>query len=160
MFKSEDDFKKLISGLNIDNEPNTAHRKNLRRQIFLAFNQTTKKQRPSLQTWLKTSMKSKITKPAVAAAVIIIAVGFLVVQDGPIEQAPDQTKVQIIESPIKMITALSLNLAYRQGGMAALEAQCDRADELLGPRPNGSTVWELLEEFNGKSLKGKNYENN
>ena len=76
MFKNEDDFKKLIRRLNIDNKPNDAHRKNLRRQMLSVFNET--QQRTLLyahawQTIRRTIMKHPSTKLA-AAAVIIVAV--------------------------------------------------------------------------------------
>ena len=76
MFKNEDDFKKIVSRLNIDDAPNEAHRQNLRRQMLSAF---TKSRRDVLagtiswQTIGSRIMKNPITK-LTAAAVIIIAV--------------------------------------------------------------------------------------
>jgi len=75
MSKDEADFKKIISRLNIDVEPNPAHREGLRRQMLSVFNEA--EQQPAtritvLQILRRTIMKSPITKIA-AAAVIIIA---------------------------------------------------------------------------------------
>ena len=43
MFKDEADFEKVVGRLNIDTEPNTAHRQKLRRQMLSVFNQTEQK---------------------------------------------------------------------------------------------------------------------
>lgn len=77
MFENENDFRKLISRLNIDNKPNDSHRENLRQQMLSAFNETQQKSFSShtatWQTLAGTITKSPITKLA-AAAVIIMAV--------------------------------------------------------------------------------------
>ncbi|MHC4457475.1 MAG: hypothetical protein ACYS0I_10360 [Planctomycetota bacterium] len=70
MFNNENDFEKLISRLNIDYKPDTAHRRNLREQMLSVFNQTRPK---TLRPTIRTILKSPITKLA-AAAIIIIAV--------------------------------------------------------------------------------------
>ncbi len=73
MFKNEDELKKLVGKLNIDTEPDTTHKENLRHKMFSAFK---KDSTHSPHTWPnkgKLIMKSKLTKLA-AAAVIIIAV--------------------------------------------------------------------------------------
>ncbi len=79
MFKNEDEFKEIVSRLEIDDKPNTAHRKKLRLQMLSAFNEAQKAPSHirSWQTLGRTIMKSKITKLA-AAAVIISAVSLLV----------------------------------------------------------------------------------
>ncbi len=76
MFKDESEFKKIIARLNIDTEPNPAHRETLRRRMLSVFNKTAQQsQKPTtpLGVLWRTIMKSPITKIA-AAAVIIIAV--------------------------------------------------------------------------------------
>ena len=78
MFNNETDFKKLISRLNVDGKPNSAHRERLRRQMLSVFNETSKS-RPvrmlpagTWQVLRRSIMTSKVTKLA-AAAVIVIA---------------------------------------------------------------------------------------
>jgi len=76
MFKDESEFKKVISRLNIDTEPNPKHREELRREVLSVFDEAG--QRPAtriidFKTIRRTIMKSPLTKLA-AAAVIIIAV--------------------------------------------------------------------------------------
>jgi hypothetical protein len=77
MFKNEADLKKIVSQLNIDSEPQTEHKENLRRQMLSVFKEAA--EQPS--TWLigfrtvrRTIMKSPIPKLAAAAAVIIAVV--------------------------------------------------------------------------------------
>ncbi|MHC4245131.1 MAG: hypothetical protein ACYSU4_22205 [Planctomycetota bacterium] len=37
MFKNEDDFNKIVGGLNIDDKPNPGHRESLRGQMLSVF---------------------------------------------------------------------------------------------------------------------------
>jgi len=74
MFKDEADFEKVVGRLNIDTEPNPAHREKLRRQMLSVFNQA--EQEPSARIIVfralrRITMKSPITKIATAAAIII-----------------------------------------------------------------------------------------
>ena len=73
MFKNQADFERIVSRLNIDTEPNPAHRENLRRQMLSVFNETAQKRTTLLGVFRRSIMKSPITKLA-AAAVIIIGV--------------------------------------------------------------------------------------
>ncbi len=72
MFNNENDLKKQISRLNIDTEPNDRHRVNLRRKMLSVFNKNQQKNR--WQTIGRTIMKTKITKLATAAVIIIAVV--------------------------------------------------------------------------------------
>jgi hypothetical protein len=74
MFKDEADFEKVVGRLNIDTEPNPAHRENLRRQMLSVFNQP--EQEPSTRIIVfralrRITMKNPLTKIATAAAIII-----------------------------------------------------------------------------------------
>ena len=93
-------------------------------------------------------IRSRITKLA-AAAVIVLVVGLFVARRIPDEQMDKPTRPEVAESPGEMMTAMSLNIAYRKGGMEEVEKQCDKAFEMLGPRPGSITVQEILAEFNG-----------
>ena len=76
MFKDESEFKKMIDRMNIDTEPDSAHRDGLRRQMLRVFNESKRQsQKPKAPFGVirRIIMKSPITKLA-AAAVIIIAV--------------------------------------------------------------------------------------
>ncbi|MHC4659808.1 MAG: hypothetical protein ACYS83_11635, partial [Planctomycetota bacterium] len=77
MFRNEEDFKKIVDRLNIDNKPNPDHRENLRRQMLSVFNETRQRRQvklPAWQTLRRTIMKSPITKLAVAAVIIVAVV--------------------------------------------------------------------------------------
>jgi len=92
-------------------------------------------------------IKSKITK--LAAAVIVLVVALFVARRVPEEQIDNRTKPEVTKTPAEMMTAMSLNIAYRKGGMEEVEKQCDKAFEMLGPRPGRITVQEILAELNG-----------
>jgi len=98
-------------------------------------------------TILKVILKSPLTKIA-AAAVIILGVSIFITQKDPGEQEPPNI-VKAIKTPAEMMTAMSLTIAYRKGGMEALEAQYDEACKQLGPRPRSLSVNQVLTEFNG-----------
>jgi hypothetical protein len=96
----------------------------------------------------RTIAKSRLTKFA-AAAVILVAAGLFFIRGRTTEQTQDYVKVETAKSPIEMIKAKSLNLAYRRGGMEAVERQYDEAFKNAGPRPAKLTIEDVLAEFNG-----------
>lgn len=83
-----------------------------------------------------------------AAAVIIIVTSLLIVHQVPHKHEPAQIGREP-KSPSDLLTVASLNIAYRKGGMDAVERQCDEAIEMLGPQPEKITVKELLVDING-----------
>ncbi len=116
MFKNEADFKKIVSRLNIDNKPNPAHRKNLRRQMLSAFNETQEQLGPRttvFQTLRRTIMKRPVPKFAAAAVIIVIVIGLCRFKSGaslaPIDirlpramfvGTPQDTSVPNLEQPL------------------------------------------------------------
>jgi len=92
--------------------------------------------------------RSPITKLA-AAAVIIIAISFFTARQGPTEQADTTIVSRATKSPAEMQATLSLSIAYRRGGIEAVDRQCQKAIEMLGPRPAEITIQQILTEFNG-----------
>jgi len=145
MFENEDDFKNIVDRLNIDDKPNDSHRENLRRQMLSTFGEG---QQPKT-TW-QSIIKNPITKLA-AAAVIIIAIGLFLVYQGPSEPVETTKAAKVAKSPAEMMTAISLTIAYRRGGLEAVEQQCEKAIEMLGSRPKTISVQELLEDFNSEN---------
>lgn len=101
---------------------------------------------------LKVILKSSLTKLA-AAAVIILAVSFFIAPQGPDEQADTTTVSKATKSPVEMVTAISLERAFRRGGIEAVEKQCEQAFKPIGPWPRSLSVEQILAEFNanGKS---------
>ncbi|MHC4620171.1 MAG: hypothetical protein ACYTEQ_20690 [Planctomycetota bacterium] len=115
--------------------------------------------RPGAISFVTTTViESRIARVA-AAAVIVIAVGFLVIHTRPRPQTRTDTGSQAAKSPGEMLTVMSLNIAYRKGGMDAVERQYDKAFRMLGPRTTRISVRELFAESNA-NWKGQNYENN
>ncbi len=96
---------------------------------------------------LKVILKSPLTKLA-AAAVIIVAISFFIAPQGPDEQA-DTTVSKATKSPVEMMTALSLERAFRRGGIEAVENQCEQALKLLGTRTASFSPYEFPLNFNG-----------
>ena len=93
-------------------------------------------------------LRSRAAKLA-AAAVIIVGVGLLMVyRNPPAPQAPPRT-VNVAKSPAEMLTAMSLNMAWRRGGIEAVDDQSQEAFKMLGSQPAKASIQELLVELNG-----------
>jgi hypothetical protein len=89
------------------------------------------------------------TAKLAAAAVIIVAVGLLMFyRNSPVPQQPPQ-KVSVAKSPADMLTAMSLNMAWRRGGIEAVDEQSNKAFKMLGSKPAKATIEELRVELNG-----------
>ncbi len=86
---------------------------------------------------------------ASAAAVIIIVAGVFVWFNLPAERIDDNGFSVIGETPAEMVTLASLNMAYRRGGMEAVEKQYQNAFKNTGPRPVKLTIEDLFAELNG-----------
>jgi hypothetical protein len=103
------------------------------------------------QTMQAKSKPSKIRlmiKLTAAAAVIILAVSFLSTHQNPGKQ--EQPGIpEVTKSPVEMMTAISLERAFRRGGIEAVENQCDQALKLLGTRTASYSSHELLCNING-----------
>ena len=91
----------------------------------------------------RTITLNRMIKPAAAAAVLIVSIGLLIARLGPGERE------QTVESPADMVTAMSLRMTYREGGMEALERQCDRAVKVLGTSSRSMSLGDLLGDLNG-----------
>jgi len=105
---------------------------------------------------LRTITKRRITKiAAAAAAVIIVGIGLLV-YFGPAEKVDTTIDSEVSKSPVEMMTAISLELAFRQGGIEAVEDQCRKAFSSLGLRPGSLSFEQIFQEFNSnnKSSEG------
>jgi hypothetical protein len=78
-----------------------------------------------------------------------VSVGLLMVyRNQPAPQQPPQT-VSVAKSPAEMLTAMSLNMAYRRGGIEAMDEQSSKAFEMLESKPAKASIQELLVELNG-----------
>lgn len=156
MNRNEKDFENIVGRLNIDDSPDDAHRRNLRRRMLSVFNEKSSRRAITFRTVAKKIKKSGLAKVA-AAAVIILAVSFLVVLLNPNKQGETVEVSQAVKSPAELTTFASLTFAYRKGGMEAVEQICDKALAMAGPPLSGISVQNLLGEFNGKIQKGQSY---
>ena len=81
-----------------------------------------------------------------AAAVVVVAV--LLVDRGPRESVAPAAP-PVAQAPARMVSMMSLSMAFREGGMEALDRQLESAIEKLGPRPNDISVVNWLGNFDG-----------
>jgi hypothetical protein len=100
-----------------------------------------------VSTWL-IIVKSRLTKFA-AAAVVIAAIGILLYPKEPSSVVERPRTARVEKAPAELLTMMSLNLAYRQGGMEAVDKQYEKAFKRTGPRPVKLTVEDLFAELNG-----------
>jgi len=76
--------------------------------------------------------------------VIIIAVGLFLVHRSPPEQTRDHSTTEVAKAPAKMLTLGSTTMAYRRGGMDAVEKQIEKAFTMLGPRTTNIPFEDLI----------------
>lgn len=93
-------------------------------------------------------LRNKIAVGA-AAAVIVLAVGLLMTQSSKDEKVEITEVTSVAQSPAEMLTLRSLKTAYYNGGIEAVEAQCDQAIEQIKLKSNKITINELLADING-----------
>ena len=142
-----EDIEKRIKNVNIviDSESN----KRVFSNILQAFEKSTAKdlaQTDQPNIW-RMIFRNPLTKLA-AAALIILAVSFFSIhKDQDRQEQPGIRKAT--QSPAQMMTAMSLTIAYRKGGMEAVEEQYNKAYKQLGPRPGSLSAKQIFTEFNG-----------
>jgi len=114
-------------------------------ESFAAMDETIRANKPNVAGMILRSRAAKLA----AAAVILVAVGlFMVYRNPPVPQQPPQI-VSVAKSPAEMLTAMSLNIAWRRGGIEAVDDQSSEAFEMLGSQPAKASIQELLVELNG-----------
>ena len=115
---------------------------------FAAMEQTIRTKsadhKPSAHRIIILSRMIKLT--AAAAAVIIVGIGLLAIF---VHQGPGEQPVpKVVKSPTRMMTAISLTIAYRRGGIEGIENQCEKALKILGPQPASISLGDLFEGSN------------
>jgi hypothetical protein len=106
--------------------------------------------------WSKVSASP--TMRLAAAAAIFVAIGLCIVERIRREPEPQQTRQQVA-SAVEMATAISLERAYRRGGIEAVEDQCRKVFETRAGESTSPSILQLLGEqsagvkiFGGKNL--------
>lgn len=98
-----------------------------------------------------------------AAAMIFLAV--MLYPRGRAGNQPIEYQPKILTAKItlddNMPTLLSLNRAYQQGKLQAVDEFYEQVDRRTGPRPENLTAWQLIEEMenNSNKSKGNDHEN-
>jgi hypothetical protein len=86
---------------------------------------------------------------AAAASVIVVVSGLLLTRD---RQRPNGTGPEpqlVSQSPTKIVSMMSLRMAYQRGGLDALDRQFRDTLNTLGPGPSSLSTGQLLEGLNG-----------
>jgi len=94
-------------------------------------------------------IRNRMMRLIAAAAVIVVVISLFIFYQDSDEQIDTAMASISTKSPAELLTVASLNMAYRRGGIKAIEKQCDEAVDKLGPWPDKITIKELLAEFNG-----------
>ncbi len=110
---------------------------------FAAMDETIRAGKPNAAGIILRSRAARLA----AAAVIIVAVGLMTVYNSPPEQ--QQRTTSVAKSPAEMLTGMSLSLAWRRGGIEAMDEQSKKAFDMLGAEPANGSIQELLVELNG-----------
>ena len=97
-------------------------------------------------------VKNRIAQLA-AAVVVVLAACWLIVSDKSILEQHETTGSEIAvisETPAELVSVITLNMAFRDGGMQAMEKQFDKAEEKVKPGlKTRLTVDELICELYG-----------
>jgi outer membrane lipoprotein-sorting protein len=151
MFKNEDDFKKIIARLNIDDNPKDKHRENLRANMLSAFKETCEQNTRPASQWSvlwREIMRSSITKLAAAAVIVAIAVFGIHLLD------KSATPAWAIEDTIKALE--NIYAVKMSGSVSQINENGEKAkgDFVLWAKPNedGTESKELHMEAPGQTI--------
>ena len=111
---------------------------------FAAMDETIRAKKPSAAGMI---LRSRMARLAAAAAILVAAGQLMVYRNPPVQQKPGIASAA--KSPAEMLSAMSLNMAWRRGGIEAVDEQSARAFEMLGSGPAKASIQELLAELNG-----------
>jgi len=112
---------------------------------FAAMDETIRANKPSAAGII---LRSRATKLAAAAAVIIMAISFFISYQGPSGKDLTTRVLKAAESPSEMLTMKSLTIVFRKGDIEGLENQCEKAIKILGPQPASISLGDLFEGSN------------
>jgi hypothetical protein len=146
--KSEKDTERLIKGLR------HKARRDAHDRILGSLLATVKQRRQQPRAALppKGLMGRPATKWSLAAAAIILALGLLLARRHPQEQTPGRIATAHAKAPIEMLTAVSLEAAFRRGGIEAVEEQSRKALETPASARTSPSVQQLLAELIGNGI--------
>jgi len=97
---------------------------------------------------MRLTLRSSIIKYAVAAA-IVVAAGLFFTRSEREPVGPVVKPQPLAQSPARMLSMMSLRMAYQRGGTEALDRQFQDTLNVFGPRSSSMSMQELLEGVNG-----------
>jgi hypothetical protein len=133
--KPAEDIEKLIK--NIDIDTNAKMDKAVLNNTFEAFekSKTIKSAERQPNIW-RIIMKNRTTRLA-AAIVVILAACWLAVSDRGEELKEQETNGPVViaksKTPAELVSAVSLSMVFRDGGIEAMEKQFDKAEKKVRP---------------------------
>ena len=149
--RPEENIEKLIKNINIDTNADTD--KAVLNDILRALENSKTKTSANIQRsiWVIV-VKSRIAQVA-AVLIVLSAICLLTLSDrGGLEQHETTgLEVAVIsKTPSELVSAITLNRAFRDGGMRAMEKQFDKAEKKVKPElKKRLTVDQLICELNG-----------
>jgi hypothetical protein len=105
--------------------------------------------RPNVQRFLWARL---LVRAAAVIAIVAFVIFFASRRREHIETVVFEKSEQ---TPAKMLSVLSLSMAYRQGGLDAVDEQCKKAYELLGQKNTTVSIADLLNDKNGNKPERK-----
>ncbi|MHC4215631.1 MAG: hypothetical protein ACYSWP_19965 [Planctomycetota bacterium] len=105
------------------------------------------------QSVYKLDRSLRVGLAAVAMIAVIFGL-FLITHERDHHKDPHKNPT-VAQSPTEMLTDISLRMAYRRGGMDAVEKQCDEAFGRFRLPPKSLSVEQLLAEFNGNDRESE-----
>ena len=141
--KPADKMKKLIKNSNLKVSPDADSR------ILadaLAEMKLLKSAKLYRNTWavIYNSKLSRLT----AAAIILVAVFVIFFANNNSEKIDNQIS-DLQKTPAVSTSLLSLNTAFKHGGLEEVEQLCEKAFEVSGPLSNGIELLDVFKESNG-----------
>lgn len=136
---NEKEFENFVRQIRFDDKPDLSHRDKLEQDLLAALAKQTRQKEQPLIIW-KTIMKSKITKLAAAAAVIIIALLAVIQMSGVSIDASSVAFSQTIEATKKAPYVHIILEIRRSGSILAQEYWIGFEQGLLGQKRMDGTV--------------------
>jgi hypothetical protein len=144
--KPEDDIEKFVKA----RKPNVTTSREMDKRTLddslAAMEQTMRAE--SAPSTARIITFGRVIKLAAAAALITAGISFFYFNQGPVRQKDTDSVTMAVDCPAEIMTMKSLKIAFRRGGLKAIENECDKALEILGPEPASISMANL---FNGSS---------
>lgn len=147
--KSTENVEKFVR----DKRPRITTGRQMDKQVlddsFAAMEETFRAKSKACQLSVRSVILQNRTMKLAAAAVIIVVTGLLLTRDRQRPNGTGQEHQLVAQSPTKMVSMMSLRMAYQRGGLDALDRQFRETLNVLGPGSSSLSMQQLLEGSNG-----------